>query len=159
MKIYARYANTTTGDKRLYMGDDSGNVWDKSKYTDTTIAGSDAETTLGTAVTDIHSNFEITIPLVGNMAEAKIDRVVAYADRAQGLKLKSRVLDRNSRVLREFKSLGELKRYVSVFDVNCDNGAILQIEGTEYGTNPYWSFYGMELDVIRFSDSLTQDNA
>lgn len=154
MTIFARYYDTTLGDERLYMGDTAGQVWDKSKYTDATIAYGDAQTTLGTGGTAIHSVFELTLPLGGNTLEKSAENLFAYAERAGGLKLKARALDRNVRVLKPFESIGELVQYVNGFQVDVDRGAILQIEGVEHSALPYWSFFGCEIDIVKHSNVL-----
>lgn len=143
----ARHFDNTNWDQRLYMGDSLGSVWDKSKYTDATIASSDSETTLGTAVTPIHSQFEVTIPF-GSMSLTKgIDNFVAFANRAGGLRLKGRVVDRNNRALMEYTEIGELKEYLNAFSLDIEEGALFQIQGAESGVAPYWSFYGFEVDI------------
>ena len=129
------------------MGDTLGNVWDKSKYTDTTIAQSDSETTLGTKVTAISSLFEVTLPFGSMSTVNDIGNFVAYADRALGLKLKIRVLDKNARILMPYSPIGELTQFINSFDVEIDQVAIIQIQGSETGTNPYWSFHGFEIEV------------
>jgi len=145
--IMARYFDNTNWENRLYMGDADGNVWDKSKYTDTTIAQSDSETTLGTPVTPISSSFELTLPFGSMNSVNEVDNFVAYADRALGLKLKIRVLDRNARIIMPYTPIGELKQFVNTFNIEIEKGAIIQIQGSETGTNPHWSFHGFEIEV------------
>ena len=147
MAILGRYFDNTNWTQRLYMGDKAGQVWDKSKYTDTTIATSDSETTLGSVINPIGCNFEITIPF-GFMTTAKeAGNLVAYANRALGLKLQIRILDRNARILMPYTPIGELKQFINTFDLEIDRGAIIQIQGAEMGTNPYFSFYGFEIQI------------
>ena len=147
MNIFASYFDNTTWTRNLLMGDTSGQVWIKSKYTDTTVASSDSETTLGTEVNAISSHFQFILPFGSMSTSRELDNLVAYADRAGGVKLKGRVLDRNTRVLTPWFSLGELTKFSNVFNVDIEEGALLEIEGVETGTSPYWSFYGMEIEV------------
>jgi len=144
MTILASYNDS--GKLRRYMGDDDGNVWDKSKYTDNSLVYTDT-TVSGTGV-PIAVNFELAPIWAGDANVVKqIKEITAYAERAGGLKLKYRVVDRNSRALTDYMPLGELTKYVNNFDVNVKGGALIQIAGSEYGSNPYWSFFGYALDA------------
>jgi hypothetical protein len=138
MTIFARY--NSSGVQRLYMGDVNGKVYNQGKYTDATLLSSDAGL-------DIGSNFELApIHLQAIAKNKRIKSLVTFADKAMGLKLKARVIDRNSRVLTPYKPLGELTQYINSFDPEADEGVLLQIAGTEYGQNTYWSFFGYALD-------------
>ena len=76
----------------------------------------------------------------------EINKIITYSDRATGLRLKARVYDRNNQATTEFKPLGEVAKFIDEFQVNPDHGHLLQIEGTEYGSTQYWSFYGFSVD-------------
>ena len=151
MTCFGRYFNSSKKN-RLYMGDTTGTVWDKSKYSDATIANGDAQATLGTGGQPIGSNFELAPMAIDNYELTKIVRdIYVFADRAQGLNLKARVLNRNSRILTPYKPIGQLTQYINTFQVNVDNGLLLQIGGSDYSTHPYWSFYGYALEVDKQS--------
>jgi len=155
MTIFAKYFDTTLGDERLYMGDTTGQVWDHSKYTDTTPVYGDSQTVSSPDNSKpIASTFEITIALGGASVEKDLNNLWAYADKAGGLQLKGRILDKNSRVIAPYMTIGDLRQFVNSFHVDIEHGAILQIEGVEYSNNPYWSFYGLELDIVKYSNVL-----
>lgn len=146
MRTFAKY--TSSGVSHLWMGDSTGNIYEKGKYTDATLLTDDDGI-------DINANFELAPIFIQNDVK-RIKKVIAYSERALGLKLKARVLDRRSRILTPYKPLGELTKYINEFDVNVDKGVFLQIAGSERGSNPYFSFYGVELDVDRDSDILNK---
>lgn len=154
MSIFARYDSPTTN-RRLYMGDTSGNVWDKSKYTDATIANGDGQTTLGTGGTDISAKFSFVVPLNTYSLGQNVDNIWAYAERAQGINLKYRIIDRNSRVLTTFMPLGQLNKFVSAFGIVAKSGSLIEIEGVEKSAFPYFSFLGLELEVSE-NETLTK---
>jgi len=158
MTIFARWRDPSTG-RRLYMGDTTGTVWNKSKYTDSTIINGDAQVTTNADAQPIHSNF-ITQPLAfGEYSMVKaLENLTAYSDRAGGLKLSARVLDKNSQALTKFLPVGQLKTYINSFQVDVQNGSLLQIQGAEYSKDPYWSFYGFDLQVEKYSDILKKRN-
>lgn len=143
---FAKYNDS--GTTRLYMGAADGDVHDKGKYTDSTLKTSDN----GSA---IHSDFECAPIYLGNMTfEKEIMKLTAYAERAGGLKLKGRVIDRNSRALTPYQPLGELRNYVNSFDIDISKGVFLQIAGFEYSSLPYWSYYGHEFEIQKYSEIL-----
>lgn len=144
MTVLARY--NSSGAQRLWMGDSIGTVWNKSKYTDATQYYADAATTT-TDGQPIAALFETAPIIITSTLKKALDTLIAYSDRAQGLRLFARVLDKNSRALTPYKSLGELKEYINNFACNVDKGEILQIQGAEVSTLPYFSFYGFALDV------------
>lgn len=150
--VFSKYLDTTTGKWRLHMGNADGGVYDKTKYTDTLT--SSPAIVYADAGSAINSRFEITINL-GNMTIEKVaNNLVAYANRAGGLKLKGRVVDRNQDILMPYQSIGELTQYVNSFQLDVGDGALLQIEGVQSGTTPYWSFYGFELEVNKSGNVL-----
>ncbi len=153
MTIFARYFNSSKKN-RLYMGDTIGTVWDKGKYTDATLVSGDAQTTAGTGGQPISAYFELAPISLGNYDIKIIREIIAFANRAQGVKLRSRILSRSSRILTKYKPIGQLTGYITTFLANTDNGVLLQIEGTENSTNPYFSFYGFVLDVDTQSEVL-----
>jgi len=76
----------------------------------------------------------------------------AYANRAQGLQLKSLVLNKNSVGLLKPEPLGQLNKYINEFSPSVKNGELLQIEGVEVGTNPYFSLYGFVMDIDKITN-------
>lgn len=164
MTTFARYKNSSKK-YRLYMGDTTGTVWDKGKYTDTTLVSGDAQTTAGTGGQNINAICELapfSIGLAGmmggaqnNLQRLKIIRdLYAFADRAQGVNVRGRIIDRNSRVLTPYKPIGQLVSYVNSFQVNIDNGVLLQLEFTESSTNDYFSILGLAVEIDTQSDIL-----
>lgn len=149
------YANTFTifgkvfssGHDFLYIGLSNGTVHVHSKYTDATPIYSDGQVgaTLGTAIASWFQTGALTL---GNPAQRKkIEKIIAYSDRAQSLRLKASVIDDNTMAKREFHKLGELRKYINEFPCTPDKGHLLQIEGTENSTNPYWSLFGFTIYV------------
>jgi len=139
MKTFAKY--TASSKSHMWMGDDSGDVHEKGKYTDATILKDDDGT-------PISSNFELAPFYIGNLSfKSNIAEITAYAERAMGVKLKARVIDRNTRALTKYMPVGELKSYVNSFDVNVEQGVLLQLAGGESGSLEYWSVYGFEVNA------------
>lgn len=137
--------------KRLYMGTSTGEVFDKAKYTDSTLVSGDAQTTAGTGGQPIAVNFELAPFVVDISSQEKIKKLIAYAERAQGLVLKARVIDQYSQVLMPYEDIGKLETFITELDVNVKKGVILQIAGFETSTDPYFSFYGFALEIEKYS--------
>jgi hypothetical protein len=141
--IYAPYNDS--GKIKQYIGMSDGEVMEKGKHTDSTLISSDDGN-------DISVNFELPPIHLGELNSFKgIKKIVAYAERAQGLVLKYRILDKNTRALTPYKKLGELTKYMNVYDVSSDTGVMLQIAGSESSQKEYFSFYGYILDIIKDS--------
>lgn len=137
--VFAKYNDS--GRERLWFGTSTGYVCNKGKYTDSTLLKDDRGY-------DIHSGFELAPFHLDNIEKLKkLKRIIAYANRPGGLKLKARVIDKNSQVVTEYQDLGELTQFVNSFDVDIDEGVILQIVGRESGKKEYWSFLGFAMDV------------
>ena len=131
----------SSGQDYLFMGDSSGDVHRMGKYTDTTLLKTDDGT-------PIHSWWQTGALSFGDPSVSKgLGKLIAYSDRAQGLLLKARVIDRNTMSLTPFKKLGQLTKYINEFQINPDKGHLLQIEGVENGSNEYWSLFGFTVDV------------
>jgi len=147
--IYARYNDS--GKMRQYMGADDGEVMNKGKYTDNTLVSSDDGNPIG-------SNFELAPIWLGRLEiKKRLKRLTAFSDRAQGLNLQARVLDRNLRSLTKYKPLKQLTKYINDFEPNVDNGVMIQIAGSEYSTNPYWSLLGIQAELIADSKVLKNE--
>lgn len=135
------------GEDYLYMGASDGDVHRLGKYTDATLLTADAVVS-GTGQ-PIHSWFMTGgIDFGSPQMEKEIDKIFAYADRAQGLILKSRVIDRNTMALSEFKQMGRCDKYINEFQCNPKKGNFLQIEGVENGVQQYWSLFGFTALVL-----------
>ena len=61
-----------------------------------------------------------------------------------------RVYDRNTRALRPYESIGQLTKYINVFEPKDVEFNMLQFEFSEYSSNEYFSILGMvvEYDVV-----------
>lgn len=139
MLVFEKFNDS--GTQRLFMGATNGEVYNKAKYTDVPLISSDDGE-------PIHGNFELApIHLSILSKQKRLKGIVAFAERAQGLNLKYRILDKNKRVLTPFMQLGQLTKYVSSFDVANDNGILIQVSGEEFSINPYFSFLGLELNL------------
>jgi len=136
--IFAKYY--ASGQDHLWFGDSSGDVHELGKYTDSTILTSDDGA-------PIHSWFQTSgFSLGAPSAVKRFNKIMTYADRGQGLKLKARVVDKNTQALTPFAKLGDVTKYINEYQCNPDRGNFLQIEGVENGSLPYWSFYGFTAD-------------
>jgi hypothetical protein len=139
-----------SGKQYLWIGDNDGNVFQKGKYTDASLVSSDNTKAIA-------SNFELAPIHLQSIDKLKaVKAIIAYSERAQGLNLQARVLDKNARVLMPYKPLGQLTKFINSFDVNMEGGVFIQIAGSESSTLPYWSFYGFALDVELESRILKQ---
>lgn len=150
MTMFSRYNNS--GDDKLWMGNTTGFVWDKAKYTDTTVYSSDGAVSSAIDGSSIAASFELAPIIIDSSIKKNLNELIAYADRAQGLRLSARVLDKNARALTPYKPIGELTSFVNKFTMNVDRGAVLQIQGNEYSTLPYFSFYGFSLGVSDYGE-------
>lgn len=140
MTSYARYNNS--GKMYLYMGTSTGEVMNKGKYTDSTVLASDNGH-------DISASFELAPFHLENISRfKKLNSIIAYADRAMGVKLKCRVVDKAQRVLTPYVPIGELTQFINSFDIDLESGVIIQLCGNESGQLPYFSFLGYALDVV-----------
>jgi len=154
--VYANYIDST-GIPRQYMGASTGDVWQKSKYADTTIySSSDGYVSGGSAGYAIQADVEFSPIKLGSLQEKyTIKSLTAFAEKAQGVKLYARVIDQNLRALTEYKLLGQLTKYVNSFDIqSLSKGVLLQLRLSEYSALPYFSFYGFELDGVSYSKQL-----
>jgi len=144
--VYARYNDG--GRMRQYIGMNDGEVMNKGKYTDTNLVSSDD-------TQPIAINFELAPIHLGDFSSFKgIKRLIAYASKAQGLVLKYRVIDKNTRALTPYKPLGELTKFINTFDISsAEDGVIIQIAGSENSTREYFEFYGYVLDIIKTSNT------
>lgn len=141
--IYAPYNDS--GTIRQYMGADDGEVMNKGKYTDATLISSDDGG-------DIAANFELAPVWLNSDKVKTLNKIVAYADRAQGLNLKARIVDRSTRILTPYKPLGKLTKYINEFDVHFDKGVMIQIAGSERSSAPYFSLLGLQYDITTYAD-------
>jgi hypothetical protein len=137
MTVFAKYYSA--GQDHLWMGTTAGNVMGLGKYTDSTLLSDDN----GSA---IQSWFQTGALHLGDPSvEKTFSKITAYADRAQGLRLKTRVIDRNNQGVTDWQPMGELKKYINELQVKSGDGNFIQIEGTEHGKNPYWSLLGLSV--------------
>lgn len=145
MKIFARY-DSPTRNRRLFMGDANGNLWNKAKYTDSTLISEDGYTTSAGTGNDIAINFELAPLAFGQASLVKeAAELNFFSDRGQGLNIRVRVLDRNGRALTKYKAVGQLSDFITAIQVPMMNGNLLQIAGSESSKLPYFSFFGFEM--------------
>jgi hypothetical protein len=152
---YARFMDTN-GIPRVHMGTTTGEVFQKSKYYDTTVYNVDGSGSAGDATGyAIHADIEFAPIKLGSLQlKYKIKTLTAYAEKAQGVNLYMRTVDKNLRALTPYKKVGQLTQYVNNFDINVDNGTLLQLRLSEYSKLPYFNFYGFELDGVPVSKQL-----
>jgi len=136
--IYAKFSNS--GSIELYHGDTDGEVMTRSKYSDSTPIYADD----GTA---IKAHFQHILLDLGSPQDRKrINKIITYSERAQGLLMSARVIDKNEMVLTDWKPLGQLTKYITEHTVSPNKGNFLQIQGRENSTNPYFIFDGWSCD-------------
>ena len=142
---------TRSGQERLSFGS-SAFVYDLGKLSDSTPYVSDASdgTAAGSGAQPIHANFELC-PLFTGDIEGQIKKITAFADKAVGLKLRARAIDRNKRILTPYMPLGQITQYVNTFDIEADKGVLIQVSGSEYSMNSAFSFYGLQYEVEKFA--------
>jgi len=151
---YSKFMDTN-GIPRLHMGATDGNVYQKSKYYDSTIYSADGFITGGTAGYDIHADIEFAPINLGDLqTKYRIKTLTAYAEKAQGAVLSMRTIDKNLRALTPYKKVGQLTKYVNTFDINVDNGVLLQLRLSEYSSLPFFNFYGFTLNGVPASKLL-----
>lgn len=143
------YADTPTifgkyysgGEDYLWLGDSTGDVHQLGKYTDTTLLTSDDGN-------PIHSMFQTGGLILGDPSVGKnINKIITYSERAMGLNLKTGIINKNTQGLMQLRSVGTIKKYIDEFQVNPKKGNILIIEGSENGSQEYWSLFGMTVDI------------
>ena len=136
--IFARYNND--GDDRLYMGATDGEVHEMTKYYDGTPVFSDDNNDISAYFAT--KAFDFGSPEI----EKDIQKIIAYADRAQGLNLKAKIIDTNTPATNKVVPLGQLTKYINKFTPKV-KGNFLQIVGSETGQLPYFSFFGFTIQV------------
>jgi hypothetical protein len=125
----------SAGEDYLYMGASDGDVHRLGKYTDTTLLVTDDGA-------PINSWFQLGCLDFGDPTIVKkLGKVYAFADRAQGLKLRARIITKNTLAITPWKPLCEITGYITEGQINPDQGNLLQVEGSENGSNPYWSLF------------------
>ena len=141
METFAKYSDS--GENRFYMGTTDGEVMNLGKYTD-----SEATRPNSDDGNDIQAMFRTKPFNFGVSSDYKrLIKMYAYADKAQGLQLKAKTINRNNSNLIKPKPLGQLNKYINEFTPKVEQGEFLQIEGVETGQNPYFSCYGFALDI------------
>ncbi len=139
MTIFAKYYSS--GQDYLWMGDSSSDVHRLGKYTDGTLLTSDDGT-------PIHSWFQTGALSLGDPSTSKkLGKIQTYADRAIGLNLKARVVDRNNMAVTKFQPLLSIDKFINEKQINPNKGYFLQIEGVENGSSEYWSLFGFTVEV------------
>ena len=130
----------TAGDDRLYLGCSDGEVMEMTKYTDNTpVYADDGKDIVAYFKT---KQFDFGDPSI----EKNVQLIKAYADRAQGLRLKAEIIDTNTSARNKVVPLGQLSQYINKWEPNV-KGNFIQIIGTESGQLPYFSFYGLSFKI------------
>lgn len=128
-----------TGKEHLWMGANDGDVHELGKYTDTTLISSDDGQ-------PIHAWFQTGALSLGDPSTMKkLGKIMAYSDRAQGLLLKARVVDRNNLAVCKFQPLMQLTQFINEKQINPDQGHFIQIEGVENSTSDYFSLFSLTI--------------
>lgn len=158
LTIMAKFKSASNG-VRLYMGDSAGYVWEKTKYSDSTIIGSDEYVSAGSQGKDITVTVDFAPMAFDAYSTLKsLENLVAYSDRAQNIQIKARILDKNSRALTPYLPIGTLTKYINPLQVSVNTGEILQLQLVESSKNPYFSFYGFALQVEKDADTYHTKN-
>lgn len=135
-----------TDRQRLYICATNGKIYNKGKYTDSTLIKDDD----GTAIR-VNVLFQpIRLQDVG--AKNKIKEIRAYAEKAGSASLKYRILDRRNRALTDFKPLGTIEKYENVFEVLDDaEGTLIQVALSELSGNEHWVYNGHQIEIDSIS--------
>lgn len=138
MSVFARFYSS--GKNFLYMGGNAtGSVYRLGKYTDATLLTSDN-------TQPIQSWWQTGAWSMGEAwNEKEYLKLITFSNRAQGQKLKVRVVDNNTMAITPFDDIGECTKVINEFSLESMKGNFLQIEGTENGSLPYWSLWGFTL--------------
>lgn len=137
--IMARY--NSSGTQRLWLGDTTGKVYNKGKYTDAVLLSDDNGL-------EISSTFELPPINLQTLDKLKrINEIITFAERSGNLKLFCRVIDTNQRKLTKFMPITGLTEFINHTHPNLQDGVILQICASDNSKLPYWSFYGFALDI------------
>lgn len=132
----ARY--TSSGTDFLLLGCNDGDVHKKSKYTDATQITKDDGSS-------IVSHFRTKAYDLGDPSiMKKLQKIVAYAERGNGLQLSYRLFNDKQEALQKFKPIGTLDRVVNVFSEGME-GYFIQFEGRELSGNAPWIFNGLSV--------------
>ena len=149
MTIFAKYSDDTTADSnRLYMGDTTGKVFDKAKYTDTTVYQADGCVSTVSDGTAIASLFELAPFVVDPENFKALTQIVSYTERAGGLKLLYRIVDGSTRDIAKYQPITQLTSFINEAKISASQGQMIQIAGTEVGKDPYWKYFGTSYDLI-----------
>jgi hypothetical protein len=129
----ARY--TASNKDFLYMGATSGEVFVKSKWTDASPVYADA----GYPIT---AQFRTKAYHFGDPSTQKtITKLLTYTERGNGLMFRFRVFNERQEVMMPFTDIGQLDRFMNVFDKKL-TGHFIQFEGRELGSKQSFKFYG-----------------
>lgn len=138
---------------RMFMGDADGQIWNYSKYTDTTPIYADKYINSYSSAIPIPSRFELAAFKLETYDQTiYIDEVITYANRASNLNIMARVIDKNTRQLTDYRTLGSITKYQQDFRGKQVQGTLIQLKGTEVSKNPPWEFYGCEVNLTKSSD-------
>ena len=137
LTMFAKYNNS--GDDRLYMGCNDGEVMELTKYVDTIPVYADDGN-------DISAYFETKAYDFGDPSiEKNIQKLIFYADKSQGLNMKARIINKNVKSLNKVVDLGTLKGYITSPNFKSLKGNFIQFLGTESSQLPYFSFFGFSV--------------
>lgn len=137
MTVFAKYY--ASGQDHLWMGANDGDVHELGKYTDATLINSDDGA-------PIHAWFQTGALSLGDPSTMKkLGKIMTYSDRAQGLLIKARVVDRNNLAVTKFQPLMQITKFIDEKQINPDQGHFIQIEGVENSTNQYWSLFAFTI--------------
>ena len=135
--IFAKFYSS--GDDILYMGMADGEVMQQSKYSDTTPVYTDDGNKIDSWCRT--KAYHLGDPSI----KSKLQKFVGYSDRALGVQVKARILDKNDNLVKGFKSITQLKKFINEKSITKLKGNFIQFQLSESGSSPYWSFYGFSL--------------
>ena len=143
----ASYVDTTNQEDRLYFGTTGGAVFDKAKYTDSTLYYADGVYS-GYAGKPIVSHWRTKAFDLGDPSLQKtINKIVAYAQYGQSMTLRFRIIDSNMEVVMPFTDIGRMEKVINIFDKRIA-GNFIQFEGKEYSKNQPYEFYGLSIQSL-----------
>jgi len=136
--VLARYTDGV--DDFLYLGASDGMVHVKSKYTDTTpIYADDGKPIIAHVRTKA---FDFGDPAV----QKTVNKIMVYAQYAQGVTIRFRVYDRNQEIIMPFTDIGQLTGVINSFDKRL-TGHLIEFEFKEYSPNQAFEILGLSLQL------------
>ncbi len=124
----------------------SGSQSGTHTFTGLTTSGDDANDILSHFQT---GRFNLDLP----SQRLTFNKLMAYSEKAQGLKLYVRIIDKNENVLMDWMKIGECKKFINDFSLRGKKGHFLDIQGRELSQNEFWELNGISIYFRKDTDT------